>query len=199
MNTQTSEHFACKVLPKEMSKYHSHAVSSEIAIHMELKHDHIVKFISSFDSPEFTYMILTLCKQSLRDLMKKRGIIDVDICRYFVCQILKGVEFIHKRGYIHRDLKSANILLDAKNQIKIADFGLAIHLNNERLKEHNICGTTHYLAPEVVLREGFKLVTDIWAVGVITYEMAFGFTPFDEDNSFDESRIYRRIYYMDYR
>lgn len=89
-----------------------------------------------------------------------------------------------------------NSLIDHSMQMKICDFNLAIHKNDPRLEFKSICGTKNYIAPEVVNHEGFVRRSDIWAIGVITYELIFGYKPFEEDNTY---ATYRRIVLADYR
>lgn len=85
-------------------------VQNEINIHRQLKHEHVVGFIEAFSDRNHIYMIQSLCpNRSLRDLMLHRGQCDVNECRYFIQQILKGVDYIHKMDIIHRDLKLGNV------------------------------------------------------------------------------------------
>lgn len=154
-------------------------VQNEIEIHSRLEHQHVVQFIESFNDDRFIYMLQSLCvNNSLCELLKIRREVKIDECRYFLSQILKGVDYIHKAGIIHRDLKPCNILIDANMQLKIADFGLAIEADNEHLKSEPICGTTNYLAPEVVEGRGVARRSDIWACGVIAYKLLFRREPF---------------------
>ena len=83
---------------------------------------------------------------------------------------------MHERSVIHRDLKLENILLDNDNRIKVADFGCAVHsLKNRR---RSFCGTVDYLAPEMLMRKCYGRAVDIWSIGVMMYEMAYGKPPF---------------------
>lgn len=174
-----------------------HLVLNEIEIHRKLKHNHVVEFLEAFEDAQFIYMIQSLCSNhSLKDLQLNRGCVSIPECRYFINQIMIGVEYIHKMGIIHRDLKLSNILIDEKMQIKIGDFGLAIHEDDPRLQSRSQCGTTNYLAPEVINRKGFTCRSDIWAIGVITYALCFGYKPF-EDN--DVMAVHQRIVCANYK
>lgn len=171
-------------------------VQNEIKLHSQLKHNHVVEFIESFNDEKHIYMIQSLCSNhSLRELVKHRGVVNIHECRYFINQILKGVEYIHKMRIIHRDLKLGNVLIDHDMQMKIGDFGLAIESTNPRVSSKSLCGTTNYLAPEVVERKGFAFGTDIWAVGVIAFVLLYGYTPFEEHDALE---TYKRISHVDY-
>lgn len=172
-------------------------IQNEIRIHRKLKHEHVVEFIESFEDTKHVYMVQTLCpNQSLRELAKSRGKLSVGECRYVLQQILEGTQYIHDRGVIHRDLKLTNVLIDSNMQMKIADFGLAICADDRRLLSCALCGTTNYLAPEVIEHKGFRLCSDIWAIGVIGFQIMFGYKPFD---AIDLNSIHERISRVDYR
>lgn len=172
-------------------------VQNEIRIHRKLKHDHVVAFIESFDDGSHVYLVQSLCSnQTLRDLQKSRSTLARDECRYIIYQILKGVEYIHAQDVIHRDIKVANILIDKNMQMKIGDFGLAIRTDDPRLRSCSLCGTTNYLAPEIISRRGFQFCSDIWAVGVIAYILTHGYKPFEDINIF---ATYARIESVDYQ
>lgn len=195
----SDEHYACKVLSKVMVQdiHLKQLVQNEIKIHCQLNHEHVVEFIESFNDDKHIYMIQSLClNHSLRDLLKHRGAVNINECRYFLNQILKGVEYIHNMRIIHRDLKLGNVLIDEHMQMKIGDFGLAIECDSPRLKSKSLCGTTNYLAPEVVDRKGFVLGSDIWACGVMAFVLLYGYTPFEEH---DVMETYKRISRVNYQ
>lgn len=157
---------------------------NEASIHLKLSHQHVVKLITSFEDEFSIYMILEACVNgSLRDLVSERSSLCIVEVRYFIKQILHGLQYIHQNDIIHRDIKPANVLIDDRMQIKIADFGLAIKLNSAKSQE--ICGTTLFLAPEVVEKFGADQKSDIWAVAVTTYNLLFGEYPFTGKNKRD--------------
>lgn len=164
-------------------------ILNEIKIHRKLKHKNIVAFIESFDDYKHVYMIQSLCSgNSLHTFRINRGFVSMDECRYFTHQILQGVQYFHRMGFIHRDLKLSNILLDENVQVKICDFGLATHID-DTLSLRSICGTKDYIAPEVANRHGSVRLSDIWAVGVITFSLIFNFKPFQ--NKYDFEKFHR--------
>ncbi|XP_031636237.1 serine/threonine-protein kinase PLK1-like isoform X2 [Contarinia nasturtii] len=200
VKTTTKERLACKTLSFKMTKDSEmqKIIQAEISIHRKLmKHPHIVQYIESFDDGSHVYMIQELCSNhSLRDLQKTRGTVSTDECRYFVSQVLKGAQYIHECKIIHRDIKLSNVLIDKNMQLKICDFGLAIKLEDPRMASRSLCGTTNYLAPEVIMRKGFQTRSDVWAIGVICFVLLFGYKPFEEGDAF---ATHERILSADYK
>lgn len=114
----------------------------------------------------------------------------------FGSQIVEGFEHAHERGVIHRDLKTANVMITPAGRVKVLDFGLAKRLIAEELgeatrsqlsltEEGMIAGTLHYLAPETLQGNPADARSDIWALGVVLYEMAAGMRPFDGRTGFE--------------
>lgn len=190
----TNDKHACKILDKTMNNYSEFDVKNEISIHRELEHQHIVKFLDSFEDQKSIYMIQMLCiNGSLRHFHKSNGIVSLTDCRKFVSQILKGAQYIHDHEYIHRDMKMSNVLLNSNMNIKIGDFGLATRIDDADIK--TLCGTTNYLAPEVISRNGCTCASDVWAIGVIAFVLLFGYKPFSDYDVYSiHCRILRGVY-----
>ena len=101
---------------------------------------------------------------------------------YYFYQLINGLEYLHKNGIVHRDLKSENLLINKNNILKIIDFGLSNYYDNRKLLSSR-CGSPSYAAPEVI--EGKKydgIMVDIWSTGIILYSMLCGCFPFNDDN-----------------
>ncbi|GJR37508.1 mitogen-activated protein kinase kinase kinase 17-like protein [Tanacetum coccineum] len=115
------------------------------------------------------------CCGSLADRVKNEKMLECDVRKY-VCSILKGVKFIHDRGYVHCDVKLQNVLVFDSGEVKIADFGLAKKAGeNMKLKlSYEVRGTPLYLAPETVVGGEQEPASDIWAVGCLVSEMVSG-------------------------
>lgn len=108
-----------------------------------------------------------------------------NICIQHIQQVAAGIQHLHARSVAHRDIKPENILLDKDGNLKIADFGSAVHAPNStqgHQRRYTMCGTPEYLAPEVIRCGGHGLAVDIWALGVLMYEIIFKRTPFTENN-----------------
>lgn len=108
-------------------------------------------------------------------------------------QILESIAYCHSNGVVHRDLKPENLLLASRAKgaaVKLADFGLAIELQNEQEAWYGFAGTPGYLSPEVLNKDPYGKPVDIWACGVILYILLVGYPPFWDD---EQNKLYSQI------
>lgn len=105
------------------------------------------------------------------DYLRKRKRLTEPEVRYYMWQLLDGVRYMHRRGYIHRDIKLGNLFLDHKMHMKIGDFGLAATIEHDGERKKTICGTPNYIAPEILFdtKNGHSFEVDIWSLGVVMY------------------------------
>ncbi|CCU97703.1 unnamed protein product [Malassezia sympodialis ATCC 42132] len=187
---------AFKVIAKSaimQSKKNRQKILAEIMIHKSLKHVHIVGFEDVFEDADNVYFVLELCHNgNMNDIVKRRGPYLEAEARYYMVQILAGIQHMHNNSIIHRDLKLGNLFLDKNMQVKIGDFGLAALLKYPEERKKTVCGTPNYIAPEILYDqgEGHSFEVDIWSVGVILYTLLVGRPPFQTSNV---QKIYDRI------
>ena len=98
--------------------------------------------------------------------------------KFYIIEIILGIEFLHSNNVIYRDLKPENILMDSEGHIKLSDFGLSKLLENPKDKAYTLCGTLQYLAPEIIKNKGYDKSVDWWSLGCVYYEMLTGKVPF---------------------
>ena len=98
--------------------------------------------------------------------------------KFYLIEIILGLEYLHKNNMIYRDLKPENILMDSLGHIKLTDFGLSKILKEPDDKAFTLCGTPQYLAPEILNNKGYDKSVDWWSVGCFFYEMLTGFLPY---------------------
>ena len=102
--------------------------------------------------------------------------------KFYIVEIILGIEFLHNNNIIYRDLKPENILMGSDGHIKLSDFGLAKILSNDKEKAYTLCGTAQYLAPEILNKKGYEKSVDWWCLGIIFYQMLMGKMPFSIKN-----------------
>nr|CAD1816838.1 unnamed protein product [Ananas comosus var. bracteatus] len=121
----------------------------------------------------------------LFDKIESKGRISEHEGRKLFQQLIDAVSYCHDRGVYHRDLKPENVLLDAKGNIKISDFGLSALPQQFGVDGllHTTCGSPNYVAPEVLANRGYDgAKSDLWSCGVILYVILTGCLPFDDQN-----------------
>lgn len=97
--------------------------------------------------------------------------IPESVIAYILKEILTGLDSLHSRRQLHRDLKSDNILLSLNGDVKIADFGFAIQLTKEILNRKSLVGTPAWMAPELIQRQPYDEKVDIWSLGMVAIEL----------------------------
>ncbi|KAM5574577.1 hypothetical protein ABKV19_013828 [Rosa sericea] len=146
-------------------------LEQEIHLLSQFEHDNIVQYLGTDKDETKLYIFLELVtKGSLASLYSKYLLRDSQVS-VFTRQILSGLKYLHDRNVLHRDIKCANILVDASGSVKLADFGLA---KATKMNDVKSCkGTAYWMAPEVVNRKnrGYGLAADIWSLGCAVLEM----------------------------
>ncbi|XP_045761401.1 serine/threonine-protein kinase polo isoform X1 [Maniola jurtina] len=194
----TNQVYAGKIVSKKLMVKSSQRdkMSQEIDIHRSLKHKHVVGFHNFFEDHLNIYIILELCKRrSMMELHKRRKAITEPETRYYMHQILLGVQYLHGQRIIHRDLKLGNLFLDDDLHVKIGDFGLAAKIEYEGERKKTLCGTPNYIAPEILSKTGHSFEVDIWSLGCIMYTLLVGKPPFETSSLKD---TYKRIKLCEY-
>nr|XP_043873269.1 protein kinase C theta type [Solea senegalensis] len=122
---------------------------------------------------------------------------DLHRSTFYAAEIICGLQFLHSKGIIYRDLKLDNVLLDSDGHIKIADFGMCKENMQDDTRTSTFCGTPDYIAPEILLGQKYNTSVDWWSFGVLLYEMLIGQSPFhgrDEEQLFQSIRTDNPVY-----
>uniref|UniRef100_A0AAQ5XJG1 Protein kinase domain-containing protein n=1 Tax=Amphiprion ocellaris TaxID=80972 RepID=A0AAQ5XJG1_AMPOC len=180
----TGQKVAIKIVNREkLSESVLMKVEREIAILKLIEHPHVLKLHDVYENNKYLYLVLEhVSGGELFDYLVKKGRLMPKEARKFFRQIISALDFCHNHSICHRDLKPENLLLDEKNNIRIADFGMASLQVGDSLLETS-CGSPHYACPEVIRGEKYDgRRADVWSCGVILFALLVGALPFDHDN-----------------
>jgi len=189
-NKKSGEEVAIKCInTKNLKQDELQLLTTEINIMQKLRHNSIIQLIDIFETPSELFLVLELVSGGeLFDQIVERGSYSENDAANLIRRVLEGIDYMHRHGVVHRDLKPENLLCVSANVIKIADFGLSKDVESGNLQTS--CGTPSYVAPEVLLGGQYDNEVDIWSIGVITYVLLCGFTPFYGDN---QRQLFERI------
>jgi serine/threonine protein kinase len=193
-NKETKGLFAIKTVHKDrlLRSQKVHTVIFERNILGKLSHPFIVSLCFAFQTPEKFYLGLEyLPGGELFHHFKDKSKLDMEAVRYYIAEIALALDYLHVNGVIYRDLKPENVLLGADGYLKLTDFGLSKEIASQT---GTFCGTPEYLAPEVIRRDPYGFPVDWWALGILSYELIFGVTPFFHRN---RSRMFGEIEHRD--
>jgi serine/threonine protein kinase len=191
----TRQIFAIKVINKEsiVKQNMIEQTNREIEIMYKLDHPHIIKLYSHFEDDEDFCLIMQIAsKGQLYSVIKRLKRLDQRTAAQYMREVISAIKYLHTRNppIIHRDIKPENILLDQDGRCKLADFGWS-NFDDGRKNRETYCGTPEYLAPEMVTKSGHNESVDIWALGVLLFEMLTGRTPFNFTG--DRIQLYNNI------
>lgn len=189
--------YAMKVLSKKeivAKKEVAHTIGERKILQRSLECPFLVGLKFSFQTEKELYFVTDYkCGGELFWHLQKEGRFSEDRARFYIAELILALEHLHKYNIVYRDLKPENILLDATGHVALCDFGLSKpDLSNDQLT-NTFCGTTEYLAPEVLLDEkGYGKHVDFWSLGVLLFEMCCGWSPFYAEQT---QEMYRLICY----
>ncbi|KAI5935563.1 microtubule-associated serine/threonine-protein kinase 1 isoform X2 [Manis javanica] len=157
----------------------------------------VVGMFCSFETRRHLCMVMEYVEGGdCATLLKNIGALPVEMARMYFAETVLALEYLHNYGIVHRDLKPDNLLITSMGHIKLTDFGLSkmglmslttnlyeghIEKDAREFLDKQVCGTPEYIAPEVILRQGYGKPVDWWAMGIILYEFLVGCVPFFGD------------------
>ncbi|KAL2685498.1 hypothetical protein Neosp_006598 [[Neocosmospora] mangrovei] len=193
----TQRIYAMKVLQKKVivqKKEVAHTVGERNILVRTAMSDSpfIVGLKFSFQTPSELYLVTDyMSGGELFWHLQKEGRFDEKRAKFYIAELILAIQHLHNNDIVYRDLKPENILLDANGHIALCDFGLSKANLTKNDTTNTFCGTTEYLAPEVLLDEsGYTKMVDFWSLGVLVFEMCCGWSPFYAE---DTQQMYKNI------
>ena len=162
-----------KIIDKKGMSY----VKKERELLSKIYHPFIINMYYSFQDKDNLYLIMDYLKGGdLRYHISKKNYFTETETKFFISNIILGLKYIHSKNIIHRDLKPENLILDSKGYIRITDFGIS--KINEKDNSKETSGTPGYMSPEVLFIQNHSFISDFFALGIIGFELCFGYRPY---------------------
>ncbi len=176
------QHVAIKMLRYELSKDETfiRRFKRESSQVLNLNHPNIVRINDIGDYKQQPFIVMEYVNgKTLKDFLRENGIVSKELAVLIMKQLVEGIKYAHENNIIHRDLKTQNIMITEEYVVKIMDFGIALSSNEADMTQTNtIMGSVHYLAPELARGSLATERSDIYALGIILYELITGDVPF---------------------
>jgi tetratricopeptide (TPR) repeat protein len=167
---------------EDTSKFSKIALANEFKILSSLRHPNIISVLDyGFDENQLPFFTMDLLEKP-REITEATFNQPSEVSIHLLLQFLQALAYLHQHRIIHRDLKPSNVLVTSSNTVKVLDFGLALTSEYVKAVENSVSGTLPYMAPEVIQGQPPSVASDIYAFGIIAYEVLSGKYPFTNTN-----------------
>ena len=167
-------------------------IRNELELMKASRHPNIVAFVDCHLTPTELWMVMERMDISLADVIAinpyqgqrhaDQGMLQECHMARVAKDMLEALSYLHEHERIHRDIRSDNILLDTKGNVKLADFGHSVQLTKEQPRRNSVVGTPYWMAPEVIQGWNYGTRVDVWSLGIVMREMVDGEPPYVEES-----------------
>lgn len=191
-NKKTKCLYAIKAVCKTQIEYEKliENIEMEKSVLLKIDHPFIVKLVKCLKNDKHLFYLMEYVRgKELWDIIREIGLLNKTQCQFYSASIMLAIDYLHSRKIIYRDIKPENIIVCDNGYLKVIDFGTAKEIEE---RTSTILGTPHYMAPEVILGEGYTFSYDFWSCAICMYEFIAGGVPFGE-NADDPMQVYLAI------
>jgi hypothetical protein len=167
---------------------------SESKVAASLDHPNVIPIHHAGEQDGVLFQVMRYVEgEDLRAMLRREGRLEPELAAPIVTEVAAALDAAHARGLVHRDVKPANVLLDAGRHVYLTDFGLSTRLDGpaDEGRPGQLLGTVHYISPEQIRDEGVDARTDVYALGAMLFHMLTGRVPFPADT--DEARLWAHL------
>lgn len=186
--TRDNQVVAVKILCLDESADEFESILQEIQFLSKLQSPYITRYFETLQTDMSIWIVMEYCGGgSCLDLLKYYKKFNEGVVSFVVREVLKGLKYLHGDNKVHRDIKSANILLTTEGEVKLGDFGVSGEITFTQAKRHTFVGTPYWMAPEVISKHkvGYNSKADIWSLGITTIELVTGQPPYCQQDPMD--------------
>jgi len=177
---RTGQTIALKKIRSRFEGRHARLAANEIICLDECRHENIINLLETFFNKNKIWYTMDFCDGgSLRQVITEADLNSNQIS-YIMVRIVRGLHHLHKNGFIHRDVKSDNVLFSLSGDVKLCDMGLVI---KEQERPCSMVGSRYWMAPEVIRREQYDYKIDVWSLGALLFELLTGNPPYHSSGS----------------
>ena len=178
--------YAIKNTPLKKIYQNKHLIKyylNEKNIMLKINHPFVVKLVKTLKNKDNLFFLIEyidgISLKSYLDKKRKNELKNIQETTFYGGILLTTINFLHNKKILHRDIKPDNLMINKNGYLKIIDFGISKELKDKDIT-FTICGTPHYLAPEVIMGKGYSYSSDYWSVGITMFEIFYGYVPFGQ-------------------
>eukprot|EP00931_Biecheleriopsis_adriatica_P007748 TRINITY_DN109000_c0_g1_i1.p1 TRINITY_DN109000_c0_g1~~TRINITY_DN109000_c0_g1_i1.p1 ORF type:complete len:968 (+),score=183.23 TRINITY_DN109000_c0_g1_i1:101-2905(+) len=186
----TGTRFALKRIRKEHGEVPL-VTKRESDLALQANHPFLLSTYAAFETPRSLYILSELISggQLYEEIQKQKRVCSKKQAQFYIGCLILAIESLHQKSIVYRDIKPENVMISSEGYPKLVDFGLTKKLEPTNPRTYTVAGTVYYMAPDIIRGEGYSTEVDLWALGVLLFELVCGCMPFGEEGTEDREII----------